>query len=63
MEQEMYNCRIGRDYPGRLVDHKKTYKEANRVLWGKKKEPKVREENDRIMKVHVKQRNRRRKRG
>jgi len=56
MEQEMFECKIGRDYPIRLVDNKKTYKKANDILWGKKSDPFVKEENRRIKKKHVKPR-------
>jgi len=62
MEQQMYGFRIGSregkggDYPMRLVDHKKTYKKAVDVLWGKKSEDKVKQENQRILKKHVKPR-------
>mgnify|MGYP005846432765 FL=1 len=56
MEQQMYGCTIGEDYPQRLVDHKKTYKKAVDVLWGKKSENEVKKENKRILKKHVKPR-------
>ena len=56
MEQEMFGCKIGRDYPLRLVDHKKTYKRANKILWSKKSESLVKKENRRIKKKHVKPR-------
>jgi deoxyribodipyrimidine photo-lyase len=56
MEQEMYDCVIDRDYPNRLVDHKAAYKEANSKLWSKKGDARVKEENERILRVHVKNR-------
>jgi len=56
MEQQMYDCGMGQDYPNRLVDHKKAYKEANSTLWEKKSEDKVKAENDRILQKHVKSR-------
>lgn len=55
MEQEMYSCRIGTDYPEPIVsDIKESYKHASSVLWGKKGSSEVKEENERILKKHVK---------
>jgi deoxyribodipyrimidine photo-lyase len=56
MEQEMYDCRIGIDYPEPIVDIKKTYHRASKALWAKKADPKVKEENERIKAIHVKSR-------
>lgn len=53
-EQEMYECRLGEQYPLRLVNITKTYKEASATLWSKKSDPLVRVEAKRIMRVHVK---------
>ena len=53
-EQEMYNCKIGVDYPYPIVDITNTYKWANSQLWSKKSDSKVREESKRILKVHIK---------
>ncbi|MDZ7756530.1 MAG: FAD-binding domain-containing protein [Rhodohalobacter sp.] len=37
MEQEMYECRIGVDYPEPIIpDIKESYKHASSVLWSKK---------------------------
>lgn len=54
IEQEMYDCRIGVDYPEPIVDITKTYKWANSQLWAKKSDPKVKEESKRILKIHIK---------
>lgn len=55
MEQEMYGCRIGKDYPNPLnEDIKASYNKASSILWEKKKESEVRSENNRIVKKHVK---------
>ncbi|MDZ7681224.1 MAG: FAD-binding domain-containing protein [Fodinibius sp.] len=56
MEQQMYNCRVGEEYPERLLDHKKAYKKANSRLWEKKSEQQVKAENGRILQKHVKSR-------
>jgi len=54
IEQQMYNCRIGIDYPEPIVDIRKTYKEASSALWSKKSSPEVRKEAGRIKKMHIK---------
>ncbi len=56
MEQEMYYCRIGENYPEPIVDVKETYKSASKALWAKKGDPTVKEENQRIKAIHVKSR-------
>jgi len=56
MEQQMYGVQLGRDYPERVVDHKAAYHEANETLWSKKNDPKVKQENERILQKHVKSR-------
>jgi len=57
MEQEMYNCRIGDDYPNPIIsDIKESYKHASSILWSKKGSKEVKEENKWILKKHVKKR-------
>lgn len=57
MEQEMYECRIGEDYPEPIIfDIKESYKHASSILWGKKGSKEVKNENKRILKKHVKNR-------
>ncbi|MDX1587123.1 MAG: FAD-binding domain-containing protein, partial [Balneolaceae bacterium] len=57
MEQSMYHCRIGEDYPEPIIgDIKKSYNRASEQLWNKKKEQEVKQENTRILKKHVKKR-------
>jgi deoxyribodipyrimidine photo-lyase len=57
MEQEMYLCKIGRDYPKPIIsDVKESYKHASSILWGKKGSKKVKNENQWILKKHVKNR-------
>jgi len=57
MEQEMYLCKIGRDYPKPIIsDIKESYKHASSILWSKKGSKKVKNENRWILKKHVKNR-------
>ena len=57
MEQEMYGCRIGIDYPFPIIDDvKESYKRASKILWSKKGSGEVKRENQRIIKKHVKNR-------
>jgi deoxyribodipyrimidine photo-lyase len=57
MEQELYNCRIGLDYPKPIIDDvKETYKSASSTLWSKKGSKEVKKENEWILKKHVKNR-------
>ena len=57
MEQVMYNCRIGEDYPSPIIgDIKESYKHASSVLWSKKASSQVKKENKWILKKHVKNR-------
>jgi deoxyribodipyrimidine photo-lyase len=57
MEQEMYQCRIGINYPKPIIsDIKESYKHASSILWGKKGSKEVKNENRWILKKHVKNR-------
>jgi deoxyribodipyrimidine photo-lyase len=57
MEQKMYECTIGVDYPAPVIDDiKKSYKHASKILWSKKGSAEVKRENKRIIKKHVKNR-------
>lgn len=57
MEQDMYNCVIGNDYPEPVIrDIKESYKNASSVLWSKKGSKEVKKENGRILSKHVKNR-------
>jgi len=60
MEQEMYGCKIGGDYPAPIIeDVKESYKRASKILWGKKGNGEVKRENKRIIKKHLKNRGQR----
>ncbi len=50
MEQQMYKCIIGKDYPGPVVDLKSAGKYARDSLWGIKKSKLVKQEGRRILK-------------
>jgi len=52
-EQIMYNCKIGHDYPNRIVDIKETYRHANAQLWKMKKDKAVKEEAKKILARHT----------
>jgi deoxyribodipyrimidine photo-lyase len=57
MEQDLYRCRIGQDYPQPVIsDIKKSYRHASSILWSKKGSRVVKEENQRILQKHVKRR-------
>lgn len=57
MEQEMYECKIGVDYPEPIIsDIKESYKHASSILWSKKGSKEVKNENRWILKKHVKNR-------
>ena len=57
MEQQMYGCKIGRDYPEPIIsDIKESYKRASKILWSKKGSKEVKRENPAILKKHVKNR-------
>ena len=54
LEQEMYQCKIGIDYPLPIIDAQKAAEHARKILYSMKKFPEVRKEAQRILKKHVK---------
>ena len=52
IDQENYDCKIGKDYPNPIVDISQTYKHAASKLWSIKSDPKVKEESSRILQKH-----------
>jgi deoxyribodipyrimidine photo-lyase len=54
IEQMMYGCKIGIDYPKPIIDYKIATKQAADILWGIRKENAVKQESMRILKKHVK---------
>ena len=53
IEQQFYNCEIGKDYPAPIVDIEKTRKYASDMVWSFRKKEEVKEEGMRILKKHV----------
>jgi len=53
IEQQFYNCEIGKDYPLPIVDIEETRKKASDIVWSFRKKDDVKEEGKRILKKHV----------
>lgn len=53
IEQQFYNCEIGKDYPFPIVDIEETRKKASDIVWSFRKKDDVKEEGKRILKKHV----------
>jgi deoxyribodipyrimidine photo-lyase len=53
IEQEMYQIKIGVDYPLPIVDIKVSGDYARKTLWGSIKNPAIKKEADRILKTHT----------
>ena len=53
MEQELYHCKIGEDYPQPLVGIEESRKYASEIIWGLRKNTTVKKEGKRILKKHV----------
>ncbi len=53
MEQKLYHCRIGEDYPSPIVDLEESRKHASDIIWGLRKTGAVKKEGKRILKKHV----------
>jgi len=56
IEQELYHCRIGLDYPAPIVDIDETRKQASEIVWAFRKKVDVKIEGKRILQKHVSQR-------
>ena len=52
MEQTLFECQIGTDYPAPIVDHKTRYKAARDRMHSLKKLPQVREASAKVYKKH-----------
>ncbi len=61
IEQQFYNCELGKDYPFPIVDIEETRKKASDIVWSFRKKPDVKEEGIRILKKHVSNANRNKK--
>ena len=53
MDQQLYECEIGKDYPFPIVDVEETRKYASDIVWSFRKTDEVKEEGKRILKKHV----------
>ena len=53
IEQNLFNCKIGKDYPKPIVDISETRKFALEKLWSIRKIKKVKEEKKRILEKHI----------
>ena len=58
IEQQFYNCEIGKDYPFPIVNIDETRKKASDIVWSFRKQDEVKEEGQRILKKHVSNPNR-----
>lgn len=55
MEQVLYECEIGKNYPEPIVDIESTRKYASDIVWGIRKDKLAKVEGERILKKHVNQ--------
>jgi deoxyribodipyrimidine photo-lyase len=53
IEQQMYQCEIGKQYPAPIVDVEETRKRASDIVWSFRKKDEVKEEGKRILAKHV----------
>ena len=53
MEERLYHCKLGKDYPKPIVNIIKTRKYASDNLWSMRKDEKVRTERNRILSKHI----------
>jgi len=53
MEQTMYGCVVGKDYPAPIVDVEESRKTAAQTAWAWRKETTVKEDAQRILKTHT----------
>ncbi len=53
MEQILYRCEIGKDYPLPIVDIEETNKRAREIVWNFRKKEEVKEEGNRILAKHI----------
>ena len=53
LEQNLFNIKLGVDYPEPIIDLKENRKKANKILWEMKNDPLVMQENNRILAKHA----------
>ena len=61
IEQQFYNCEIGKDYPAPIVNIEESRKYASDIVWSFRKKEEVTIEGKRILKKHVSSPNRKAK--
>jgi deoxyribodipyrimidine photo-lyase len=57
IEQQMYGCEIGKDYPAPIIDLEASRKKASDIVWTFRKQADVKTEGQRILATHVNQTN------
>jgi deoxyribodipyrimidine photo-lyase len=55
IEQQLYGCEIGKDYPAPIVEVEETRKKASDIVWGFRKNAEVKAEGKRILEMHTSQ--------
>jgi deoxyribodipyrimidine photo-lyase len=53
IEQQFYNCEIGKDYPFPIVDIEESRKRASEIVWSFRNKSEVKIEGKRILNKHV----------
>lgn len=53
LEQQLYNCKIGTDYPAPIVDVEESRKRASDIVWSFRKNEQVKQEGKRLLAKHV----------
>jgi deoxyribodipyrimidine photo-lyase len=53
IDQQLYECEIGKDYPFPIVDIEETRKKASDIVWSFSKHDDVKAEGKRILAKHV----------
>ena len=53
LEQEIYQCKLGEQYPNPIVDIEVTRKYASDIVWSFRKQEIVKQEGKRILAKHV----------
>jgi len=53
IEQQLYNCTIGINYPFPIVNIEQTRKDASDIVWNLRKNSRVKQEGNRIVNKHV----------
>ena len=53
MEQQFYNCKIGKDYPSPIINIEETREYASDIMWSFRKKEEVTAEGKRILQKHV----------